>query len=112
MHELSVASEILELIAAKIDDRASVTKVFMSIGPLAGISNDALTFGFEMLAPQEGFVNASMTINAVPARLRCERCGRRYELEDMELPCPACESMEREVLSGFEFSVDSVEVED
>ena len=52
MHELSIASTILERakVASERNGGARVTKIGLRIGEISGVDLDALTFGIEALS--------------------------------------------------------------
>ncbi len=114
MHELSLAAEIVDLIRPKVPPEEKLSKVFVTVGPLSGVWPDALEFGFEEIARQNGFADAKMVITRTHARAACDDCGAEYAFDPPESrpSCPRCGSSNRRVMSGNEFTVDSIEVED
>jgi hydrogenase nickel incorporation protein HypA/HybF len=48
----------------------------------------------------------------VPARLTCRGCEREWEIELPLFRCPSCGGAAVEVVSGDEFEVESIEVEE
>ncbi|MBD3321241.1 MAG: hypothetical protein GF350_09120 [Chitinivibrionales bacterium] len=112
MHELSLAASILDLIAEKVPSGASLHKVNVTVGPLAGIWTDSLEFCFNELAQERGYDNARICIAATQAKVRCSACRTEYDTGGFMDACPNCGSLERTVLSGTEFTVDSLETED
>lgn len=111
MHELSLVSSILERIAPLVTDPSKLRKVMVTLGPLSGICQESLEFGFRELAQCDGFRNAELVVNAVQAQLRCGSCAALYATDHLHEPCPACGSLERTVLNGAQFTLDSIEVE-
>jgi hydrogenase nickel incorporation protein HypA/HybF len=112
MHELSLAQSILELVDREVDRRDVVREVTVTVGPLSGVWPDALEFGFQEIARQESFVNATLVMRCPQAQFECLSCHERYEAATTDAPCPACAGLERTVLSGTELTVDSIEVEE
>jgi hydrogenase nickel insertion protein HypA len=112
MHELSLAAGILETIGKLVPQAAAVREVHVTVGPLAGVSAEALEFGFGELARQDGFAHARLVIATPGVKLRCSGCGAQRESGFPPGPCPACGSAENAILSGTEFTLDSIEVED
>jgi hydrogenase nickel insertion protein HypA len=112
MHELSIAMEILDLVLPKIPDGGRLEVVQVTAGMLSGICPDSLTFCFGEIAGQKGHSGAKMEITRPPVRYRCHACKIEYSVDRVEMPCPACHSLERTMLSGAEFTVDSIEFEE
>jgi hydrogenase nickel incorporation protein HypA/HybF len=112
MHEVSIAEDIMQAIERSLGQKTPLKTVSMTIGPLSGVSPDSLAFCFPIVARQCGFGSPHLRIDRVKARIRCAKCGNDYELTDFHEACPRCGSRAREVLSGSELSVDSVETEE
>ena len=112
MHELSLASDILDRIAATTSEVEKVRTVTVTVGPLSGVSGEALGMGFESLAVDRGFTGARLVIVSVPARLRCDSCSAIYESDTFDVLCPHCGRLDRTVLSGAAFTLDSFELEE
>jgi hydrogenase nickel incorporation protein HypA/HybF len=112
LHELSLACTMLEMISGMVSDKPSLRKVHVTIGPLSGVWPDALQFGFEALAQQQGFSNATLVVRKTPAVCVCAACGTRYETQDVQGGCTSCGSLARCIESGADFRMDSLEVEE
>lgn len=112
MHELSLAANILDLISEKVPEKSCLQKVNVTVGPLAGIWPESLEFCFDELAHQQGYENARISINKTIAKVQCTVCNTEYGAEGFMDGCPSCGALERMVLSGTEFTVDSIEMED
>lgn len=112
MHEFSIAESMLDLIESALHGARPLDRVDVTIGPLSGISPEALSFCFSEIARSRGFGEPELAIRRVDARLICTDCGREYETSDFYCFCPACGSMNRRILSGREFTVESVEFEE
>ena len=48
----------------------------------------------------------------MPARLRCARCEREWEIDLPVFVCPGCGGGGVEIVGGDEFEVESIEVEE
>lgn len=110
MHEFSVAIGMLDTIGETLGGASPLASATVVLGPLSGVNADALRFAFPEAAAQEGFGEPELIVRDVPARLRCRECGAEYETRDFLAVCPACSALAREVLSGEECYVESVEV--
>jgi hydrogenase nickel incorporation protein HypA/HybF len=111
MHELSIAMQILDLVRPSLPAGGTIQSVQVTAGLLSGICSDSLSFCFTEMAGQEGHPGAELKIHRPPALYRCHSCKKEYYVDQVETPCPACSSLERTMLSGAEFTVDFVEIE-
>jgi hydrogenase nickel incorporation protein HypA/HybF len=112
VHELTLAESILDMVGAKVPAGTVLRCVHVKLGPLSGVNAESLAFGFESLAPHRGFPHAKLDIDRTPVRARCGGCGLEYESENPRDTCPRCGALERTVVSGNEFFVESIEVEE
>jgi len=110
MHELSLATEIIDLVRPSIPEGESLKSVQVTIGLLAGVCSDSLQFCFAELTRLEGYPDARLMVVSTPARFHCRSCELDYETQTVEEVCPACSSMMRTMLAGSEMSIDFIEV--
>ncbi len=114
MHELSVTEEILN-IALEHAGNAQARKVLrinLVIGELTSFAGESIQFYFEILSKGTNAENASLSISHVPARARCRQCQNEFALKEMDWVCPRCGGLIDDILSGREFYVESIEVEE
>jgi len=109
MHELSIASSIIELIESKVANPATVTKVALTASPLSGISKEALNFSFSQLCKLKGYTHAALHISTVPVLMKCVHCGKEYQCLFFDTFCPQCGKPERDILSIPPFQIDYIE---
>jgi hydrogenase nickel incorporation protein HypA/HybF len=110
MHEFALAEDIVKTIGTKIDqDYSTVSLISIEVGSLSGVVSDSLEFGLQIVMKERGNSTAGINIIQVPARARCQ-CGEIYELKTMFEECPVCQSLQREIVSGTEVVIKSIEV--
>ena len=92
MHELSIASAILERAKAvsEKNQNARVTKVAVRIGELSGVESDALRFGFEALCKGTPMEVTALDIEFCKRKQQCQGCGAKFEPESYITTCPRC----------------------
>jgi hydrogenase nickel incorporation protein HypA/HybF len=112
MHELSLATDMTRIIGNTLGRKIHLSRVNITIGPLSGISPESLRFCFTEIAKMEGFGEPELVITKTRARIVCLECESEYEAKDFYQGCPECGSISRRILSGREFTVDSVEIEE
>lgn len=83
----------------------------LRIGTLSGVVPEALEFAFETLAQGTLAEGGRLDIERVPARFWCRTCAREFESENLFAECPACANPSRELRSGRELEIASLEIE-
>ncbi len=112
MHELSVASAVLDTALRHAEDRR-VLVVSLRIGHLRQVIPDSLAFYFELVARDTLAEGARLEQVVVPARVRCGGCEREWDMEGTpDFRCTQCQVSEVAVVSGNELEVESIEIEE
>ena len=109
MHELSLASAVIATVERHAAGRR-VTAVNLKVGYLRQVVPTSLEFYFEHVARGTVVEGARLEQEAIPARLRCG-CGHEWELDGIDFRCSACGAADAVVVSGEEFLVESIDVE-
>lgn len=112
MHEVSVATSLVQTAADHVPPGKYLQNVYVTIGPLSGVSAEALEFCFTAVAQEMGHGSARLVMTLIPAGFECLACHERYESSSVYSSCPSCNSFERNTLSGDRFSLDAIDVED
>jgi hydrogenase nickel incorporation protein HypA/HybF len=114
MHEMGIASSILEGVAKELRRHpgSRATKIGVKIGELAGVDPDALSFAFEALTLDTEFVGLKLEVEYVAPRSRCRDCKSEFDVRNYELLCPDCGSLNNERISGDELEFKYLEVEE
>jgi hydrogenase nickel incorporation protein HypA/HybF len=110
MHELSLSGAIVNTVVKHAAGRP-VSLVSLRVGALRQVVPDTLDFYFGFVAQGTVCEGARLEQELVPARLRCDDCEREWELDLPLFVCAACEAP-ASVVSGDEFEVESIEVEE
>ena len=114
MHELSIASAILDAVRTEAEKRpdAHVTKVGVRIGALSGVEPEALSFGFTVLVKGTDLDPLALEIESVPRRQRCSDCDFTFEVAEYSLECPRCGQAETQFAGGDELDLAYLELEE
>ena len=113
MHELYVTEQILD-ITIKHAARAQagrVTDLYLVIGQLSSIVDDSLQFYWDLVSKDTLAEGARLHFDRKPAEFQCRECNHRYT-PDQNLACPLCKSLSVDVVSGEEFYLDAIDVEE
>jgi hydrogenase nickel incorporation protein HypA/HybF len=111
VHELSLSGAVLNTVVKHAGERR-VSVVNLRVGRLRQVVPDTLEFYFEFVARGTVCEGARLEQDLVEASLRCNPCGRAWEIEIPAFRCPTCGGSDVVVASGDEFEVESIEVEE
>lgn len=113
MHELSIASYLLEAVAAHAQEvgASRVLAINLVIGERAGIVDDSLQFCFELLAPGTLAEGAKINTRRTPMRFHCPGCDDEYTPSGEHFRCPRCGAVGAVADDGSELLIESIEIE-
>ena len=114
MHEVGIAQNLIEQVEkrlSQIGESIQALKIHIQLGKLAGVSPEALRFGFEVAKQNSRIAFAQIEIKEIPIRLSCPGCKEEFEAETQMTNCPLCGTEAVRVLTGRELLIDSLEYE-
>jgi len=113
MHELAITQSVLNL-ALEYAQRAGakrITHINLGVGEISGIVDESVQFYFDFVSKDTLAEGARISFRKLPARFRCRICGAEFPLREGDWTCPDCQAMGGEVISGRQFTMESIEVE-
>jgi hydrogenase nickel incorporation protein HypA/HybF len=110
VHELSLSGAIVNTVVKHAAGRR-VTVVSLRVGALRQVVPDTLDFYFGFVAQGTVCEGARLEQELIPARVRCRTCDNEWEIDMPIFRCPGCAGA-AEVVSGEEFEVESIDVEE
>ncbi|MBK8759022.1 MAG: hydrogenase maturation nickel metallochaperone HypA [Sulfuritalea sp.] len=112
MHEMSLAEGVLQLIedAARAQEFAKVTAVWLEIGQLSGVEVEAMKFCFDAVVRDSIADGARLEIIAAPGIGWCMQCSQTVPMQEVFGECPQCGSHQMQVTGGTEMRVKELEV--
>lgn len=112
MHELSLALNILDLVAEEADrQQGRIIAVHLRLGPLSGVVKEALLSAYQLAREGTEQEAAELLIEDVPVVAYCPSCAAERPLVSAwVLVCPECGTATGQVVSGRELEVVAVEV--
>lgn len=113
MHEYSVTEHLLDITLKHAEKAMAsrVLKVDLVIGDLTGFMEESIRFYFDILSEGTKAHKAALTIAHIPVRVRCGQCLAEFTPREGNWRCPLCEGSMKEIISGREFYVESIEIE-
>lgn len=110
MHEYSIVQSLVDSVAAAVQDRyATVQRIDVAIGELAGVDCALLTTAFEVFRDGTLCEHATLNIDHIPARWECSRCGGEVARGGF-LRCALCNTPAR-LATGDEIVLQRIELE-
>jgi hydrogenase nickel incorporation protein HypA/HybF len=111
MHELALCAALLERVAALATARAAtVTRVRVGVGPLAGVEPELLRHAYPFAAAGTPAEGSQIDIEDLPVQVSCGECGAQTCAAPNRLLCGACGSARTRVASGDELLLLRVEM--
>ena len=112
MHEMSLAEGVLQLIedAARQQEFAKVTTVWLEIGQLAGVEVEAMSFCFDAVTRGSIADGARLEIISAPGSGWCMQCSMTVPLSEVFGACPQCGKHQVQITGGTEMRVKELEV--
>lgn len=114
MHELAVTQSILEysLKEAKARNAAKIKAIRLRMGPFTGLYPECIQMYLDVLAEGTIAEGAKIEAEVLPLKVLCRDCGAESEITRRSIACPHCGSLRLKILSGKEFMIYSLEVEE
>jgi len=110
VHETALMRNLLAIVdrAAHDEGGSPVRVIHLKIGEMAGVSEDALRFAFDVMARGTRAEGAALEIQKVPLIIGCKKCSARSHPDNFVFMCPGCGCSEIEILEGREMEVDYI----
>ncbi|MDK9704551.1 MAG: hydrogenase maturation nickel metallochaperone HypA [Sulfuritalea sp.] len=109
---MSLAEGVLQLIedAARRQEFAKVTTVWLEIGELSGVEIEAMKFCFDAVMRDSVADGARLEIIALPGTGWCMECSMNVPMSEVFGECPQCGGHRMQVTGGTEMRVKELEV--
>lgn len=109
---MALAEGVLQLIedAAREQDFARVSAVWLEIGQLSGVEVEAMKFCFDAVTRDSIAAGATLEIIAVPGIGWCMACASTVPMAEVFGACPQCGGHQMQVTGGTEMRVKELEV--
>jgi len=110
MHELSLATEVIELASREAgkNDITSLSGIVIEVGDLSGVEADIFQSALEMIVKDTILEHAVVQLVRTPGKGFCNACKREFEMHDRMGFCDVCGSFPSVISGGQEFRVLSI----
>jgi len=112
MHEMSIVSNIVDMLDAQLNDYdiLQVKKVKIVVGELTGIEKDTISFCWQIYTENTKYHGSVLEMERKPAVAVCRNCLKQFFVKN-GYTCPNCSGGIEKFISGRELYVDYVEGE-
>ncbi len=113
MHEFSIAVSIIEIAEAEAQKAKAVKvkELILDIGTMSGVEFYALDAAMEMAVKNTMLEKSKIKINKIQAKAKCTECAKEFDIDYVYDPCPYCQSLYHELLTGKELQIKSIVVD-
>ena len=113
MHEITLCQNVIGQLeaAANREKFSTVKKIWLDIGALSHVTEEAMRFAFDIVTKDTLATNAILEIRKIPAQGHCERCHKISAMTQRYEPCSECGNFPLVVVSGEELRIKNIEVE-
>jgi len=113
MHESALAKKILAVVLERTagEGAAHVRRVHGWIAESESLRPESLQFHFAAHATGTRAEGARLDLDLTFVPARCNACGSEYEPDHHLLLCPACGSVDGELLGRTGLGIEAIEVE-
>jgi hydrogenase nickel incorporation protein HypA/HybF len=113
MHEFSIVETMVNIVLekAKAANAKKVLRVYLVIGELSGVLNEAVEQYFFFLTKDTIAAGAELFFMRPPTQVRCRNCQTVYSPVNLKIVCPNCKEQKIEIISGRELYIDSLDLE-
>ena len=84
--------------------------IHLVIGELVNMTDESIWASWNNITKGTLAEGATLHIRRVPAELQCMACFQKYHPDSAEFSCPRCGSVGAKVITGEEFSVETVDL--
>jgi hydrogenase nickel incorporation protein HypA/HybF len=110
MHVRSPAVEAILNNALRRANEQRITGIHLVVGELVNGTDESIQESWNAIAKGTPAEGATLHIRRAPAELQCMACFQKYHLDSTKFSCPRCGGVGAKVISGEEFSVETVDV--
>ncbi|MCL2470731.1 MAG: hydrogenase maturation nickel metallochaperone HypA [Propionibacteriaceae bacterium] len=112
MHELSLCQSISKIVHRGAAGR-KVAVVELDVGHLRQVVPESLVHCWSLVSQGTDLEGSRLDIRWIPTVLVCRECGGQTQVEDLPLfRCSSCSSTSVDIVSGEEFMVRALVLED
>lgn len=113
MHEVGIMTSAMDSVLeqAHAHGATRVHRIVLRIGALAGVEPESLRFAFEVVTRETIAAEATLEVEAVPARAFCAACAEDFGVDGGYIvSCPRCGQLSGDLRQGRELELSRIEM--
>lgn len=113
MHELSITESLLEIALRHADSAGArrISDLYLVIGQLSSVVDESVQFYWDIIADGTIAEGANLHFERIPTKIKCLNCEHTFKPLDNKMSCPNCDSINIQILTGEEFFLEAINVE-
>jgi hydrogenase nickel incorporation protein HypA/HybF len=111
MRELQYTQKILNKSLAQVANARGIKEVYIIMGEVSELDPTLIEQHWRELAKGTAAEHAQLHFRFSKAEVQCMACFNKYHPVNGEIHCPYCGSYGAKILSGEEFDLESIEVD-
>lgn len=110
MHELGVVIEVVKTVEnfAKQNRLTKIDTLVLQIGELSSMIPRYVEACYPSAADGTLLQDTKLKIEILPGNALCKKCSKVFNIMENKSKCPACKSVDWELLSGKEFMIKEI----
>ena len=112
MHEYPITKRIIEIAQeyALKNNADEVKQINLVVGDYSGYVASSIDLYFSIIAEESICKNATLNIERIIPKLKCDNCGKLFVRKPFSFECPDCQGQGSPTDIGQEFYIKSIEV--
>ncbi len=114
MHEMGIAHQIIQIAVDAIPadmENCKINTVNVEIGTLSAIVPDSLSFCFELGAKDTPCDGAELSIEIIPAVMKCNDCNAKWAVDEIAFECQNCLSINIQIIKKCDIDIISIDID-
>ena len=112
MRELEATQSVLKKSLLRVKDPVRIKSIHLILGEVAELDWTLIEKYWRELSKGTPAEHAQLHFRLRKAEVQCMACFSKYHPENGKIHCPYCGSYGAKILSGEEFDLESIELED
>lgn len=114
VHELPITTSLLDLALRHAEEAGggTITALYLEVGKLSAVVDKAVQFYWDIISEGTAAAGARLHFRHTPIKMECQNCGTEFEPAELAYSCPACGELSVRVISGDEFRLEAIDLEE